>query len=43
VAWSYWRCGGALATWIDGSAETPGNLQRADIYSLANLQSYCAT
>ena len=30
-AWPYWRCSGALATWIGGSAETPGNLQRADI------------
>src|SRR6478672_9927809 len=30
-AWPYWRCGGALATWIGGSAEIPGNLQRAEI------------
>jgi hypothetical protein len=28
-----------LATWIGGSAETPGNFQRAEIYSVMDRAS----
>src|SRR5207253_924373 len=30
-AWPYWRCGGASASWIGGSAATLVNLQRAEL------------